>query len=255
MNLIKSNNNPFMSKTSFKVLEEIFTNQITVLNIAVPIIPLDLKSAKELCLKNNYDVHLVRDAKTEDLEVYVRKTDTIRTLYDSEIISESTPLLEVIDILCKKEQIFVKVKRNITLVVTRSDLDTIPVRIWLYGMISLFEIELKERIIQTGIDWMKKLTLDRNQKAEELYLLKKSKNEEIDLLGCTQLGDLGTIILKCWEQFSDLFPTSHSKSTIQSSFNKINLLRDALAHGQKLQIEWPEIYNLIQLISYSLGKI
>lgn len=244
-----------MAKTSFKILEEIFTNQINVMNIAVPVTPLDRKAAKELCIENNYDVHLVREHEGEDLKVYEKKTDSIRPLHDSEVISDSTPLIEVVDLLCKKEQVFVKVKRNVTHLVTRSDLDTIPIRIWLYGMISIFEFELKEKINQLSIKWEETLTSDRLAKAEELYSLKKSKNEEISLLGCTQLVDVGTIVFKSWEHFKDFFPSGYSKKMIQSSFNKINLLRDALAHGQKLQMEWSKVNQLAEIISYTLKKI
>lgn len=243
-----------MAKSSYNILEEIFTNQINVLNIAVPITPLSREAAKELCLTNNYDIHLVRESEHEDLQVYEKNTDSLRPLHDSEVISESTPLIEVVDLLCKKEQVFVKVKRNVTHLVTRSDLDTIPVRIWLYGMISIFEFELKEKINQSGLKWESKLTPDRLTKAVELYSLKKSRNEEISLLGCTQLTDVGTIVFKSWEQFKDLFPSEFSKKEVQSIFNDINFLRDALAHGQKLQLEWSEIHSLMQIISYTLSK-
>lgn len=244
-----------MANKAYAILEEIFTNQITVLNIAVPTMPLDLESAKVECDKNNYDVHLIQQTGSEDLHVYLRTNNSIRPIHDSEVISESTPILEVLEVLCEKEQLFVKVKRNITLLVTRSDLDTIPVRIWLYGMISLFEIELKEAISNLGIPWQNILTSNRINKASELFELKKKNNEEIDLLGCTQLADIGTIILKSWDQFDQFFPSELSKKDIRHSFSRINQLRDTLAHGQKLQMEWPEIYRLAKLISYTLEKI
>lgn len=244
-----------MAKTAYEILEDIFTNQINVLNIAVPTIPLELDTAKEICIKNNFDIHLVHDSELEDLHVYSRESDTIRPLRDSEIISDSTPLLEVLEVLSEREHLFVKVKRKITHLVTRSDLDKIPVRIWLYGMISLFEIELKEKITQMDIKWEDRLTDERVEKAKVLYELKKSKNEEINLLGCIQLGDLGTIAFKSWENFKDCFPADLAKKSISSSFIKINNLRDALAHGQKLQMEWSAILSLVKLITFSLNKI
>ena len=244
-----------MAKTAYNILEEKFTSKITVLNIAVPTACLEPDSAKGECLRKNYNVHLVKALNDEDIKVYCRDTNNIRPLCDSEVISESTPILDVIEILCSKEQVFVKVKRNITHLVTRSDLDTIPVRIWLYGMISLFEVELKAKIIRELINWEDLLPSARLEKAKELYLLKKSKNEEINMLGCTQLVDLGTIIFKSWEHFQTFFPSDLSKNTIRSSFSEINFLRDTLAHGQKLQQEWPEIHDLIQLISFSLRTV
>ena len=67
-----------MAKTAYKILEEIFTNQITVLNIAIPTTPLDLISAKEACLDNNFDVHLILEPGMEDLQVYIKKSDIVR---------------------------------------------------------------------------------------------------------------------------------------------------------------------------------
>jgi len=244
-----------MANNAFEILEDIFTNQITVLNIAVPIEPLSLISAKESCRINNFDVHLIQEIDFEELQVYIRKDDLIRPIHDSEVISESTPILDVIEELCKKDHLFVKVKRNITHLVSRSDLDTIPIRIWLYGMISLFEIELKESIISAGIQWDNLLSETRLKKAFELFELKKEKNEEINLLGCTQLADVGTIISKTWDQFSMFFPDELSRKEIISSFNRINLLRDSLAHGQKLHMDWSNIYSLAKLISYTLKRI
>ncbi|MFO7853450.1 MAG: hypothetical protein R6X28_13480 [Bacteroidales bacterium] len=244
-----------MVRKAYSILEEIFTNQISVLNIAVPTAPLDLQSAKKECDENNYDVHLVQEIEFEDLQVFIRKKNSIRPIHDSEVISESTPILEVLEVLCEKEQIFVKVKRNITHLVTRSDLDTIPVRIWLYGMISLFEIELKEAINNFGIEWQNLLSENRINKTTELFELKIKNNEEIDLLGCTMLADIGTIISKSWGNFITFFPPELSKNNIITSFNKINQLRDALAHGQKLQMDWSKVYHLAKLISYTLKKL
>lgn len=244
-----------MARKAYSILEEIFTNQISVLNIAVPTVPLDLQSAKKECDENNYDVHLVQEVDFEDLQVFIRKKNSMRPIHDSEVISESTPILEVLEVLCEKEQIFVKVKRNITHLVTRSDLDTIPVRIWLFGMISLFEIEMKESINNFGIEWQNLLSENRINKATELFELKKKNNEEIYLLGCTMLADIGTIISKSWAKYITFFPPELTRKTIKSSFDKVNQLRDALAHGQKLQMDWPEVYRLAKLIAYTLKKL
>ncbi len=242
-------------KTAYNVLEEIFTNQINVLNMAVEVSPLDLNGAKASCRENNFDVHLVKEPGKDDLTVYVKKTDSVRPVNDSEIIADSTPILDVLEVLCDKEHLFVKVSRNITHIVTRSDLDKIPIRIWLYGIISLFEIELKVAIIDKNIQWEKSLAPGRIKNAEKLFDLKKQKNEEIDLLGCTQLCDIGTIVFNSWECFDELFPLGLSKKKIKSGFKKINGLRDALAHGQKLPMDWPELYRLANFISYTLKRI
>jgi hypothetical protein len=160
-----------MTNTAYSVLEDIFTNQINVLNIAVRTKAEDVESAKSICQKNNYDVQLVREDRYEDLQVYNKQEDKLRPLHNSDVITGSTPLLEVLEILSEKEYIFVKVKRNITHIVTRADLDSIPVRIWLYGMISLFEQDLKKAIDLSGIQWQKFLEECRLEEAKKRYKL------------------------------------------------------------------------------------
>jgi hypothetical protein len=243
-----------MATKAFLLLEEIFTAKITVLTIAVPINPLPLEQARKECIKNNFDVHLIRDPDQESLMVYCRMKDRVRALNDSEVIADSTPMLEVLESLYYKEQLFVKVKRNITHIVSRSDIDKIPIRIWLYGIISLFEIELKEIIKIVVNDWEKKISEKRLDSAKRLFALKKERNEEIDLLGCVQLVDVGTIVNQSWDCFKDYFPVSLAKAEVTEGFEQINILRDTLAHGQKLPMDWPVIHKLAQLISFSLEK-
>ena len=67
-----------MANKAFPALEEIFTNRITVINIAVPTKPLNLQSAKKACRKHNFDAHLVKNTDIEDLQVYIRKEDIIQ---------------------------------------------------------------------------------------------------------------------------------------------------------------------------------
>jgi hypothetical protein len=244
-----------MSNTAYNILEEIFTNRINVLNIAVPVTPVDRSYVPKLCLDKNYDIQLVRESGREDLLVYERKTNTVRPLHESEVISESTPLLDVIEILCEKDHVFVKVKRNVTHLTTRADLDTIPVRIWLYGIISLFEIDLKEVIRSRRVNWEQLITMNRLNYARDLYRLKRDRNEEIDFLGCIQLTDIGTIVTKAWTYFEKYFPPVITKREVKDCFCKTNQLRDALAHGQKLHMDWPEIYRFAKLISFTLKKI
>lgn len=255
MNLKSMHKNSNMVKTAYNILEEIFTSQINVLNVAVPTEPVNHGTVRDLCMSKNYDFHLVKEPDQEDLLVYEKNSDIVRPLNDSEVISESTPLLDVIEILCKKDHVFVKVKRNVTHLVTRADLDSIPVRIWLYGMISLFEIEIKEMIRKAGVNWEELMSQSRIDSAMSLYKHKAERNEEIDLLGCTQLVDIGTILFKRWQDYSNLFPDGYSKNSARNCFCDINSLRDALAHGQKLTMEWSKIHSLMVVVSNILARI
>jgi len=244
-----------MANKAYLILEEIFDNQITVMNIAVPTKAVNIDLASQICGQHSYDTCLVKKPNKEDTYLYIKELNIIRPLKDSEIISESTPIKDVLDALCDKDQLFVKVKRNISHVVTKADLDTIPVRIWLYGMISLFEIELKVVIRQLMIKWESKLPEYRLDQANELFIRKKLKNEEIDLLGCITLQDLELIVLKSWDVMYKYFPSKLTKTFIRSELRTIRQLRNSLAHGQTVQTEWPKIYQLVNLISFVMKKI
>jgi len=68
------------------------------------------------------------------------------------------------------------------------------------------------------------------------------------------LADVKTIVKQFWGVFSKYFPDNLSK-IININFNKIIQLRNDLAHGQKLQMDWNLIYYLISIITFTLKRI
>ena len=57
------------------ILEDIFTNQITVVNLAMPTKEATLDEARKICRENNFDVYLVSDDVNSDLRLYEKATD------------------------------------------------------------------------------------------------------------------------------------------------------------------------------------
>lgn len=227
------------------ILEDIFTNQISVINVATPTHEATLGEARRICADNNFDVHLVRNSESNDLRLYERETDTVRQLVDYEVISESTPLLDVMELLLEYPQVFVKVKRNVSMIVSRADLDSIPVRIWLFGMISILEVELRNKIRSSGNNWQQFLSEGRLDYAQKLFLMKQQRNEEVELLDCLQIVDLSCIISRQWDNYKSQF-TGVDKRNFTKAFNMMRQLRDELAHAQKLTLEWKEIFDLMK---------
>lgn len=226
------------------ILENIFTNQISVLHISVPTTEATLNEAHKICNDNNYDVHLVREGIAHDLLLFERSTGKVRHLTDHEIISETTPILDVLELLIEYPQAFIKVKRKVTRIVSRADLDSVPLRIWLYGLISILEVELRNKIKSTIHEWRNSMSANRLVFAEDLYRKKLKRNEEVDLLDCVQITDLSKIICSNWILFDD-YSKMISSVDFKKRLDNLNKLRDELAHAQRLTLEWEEIYNLM----------
>ena len=235
-------------------LNDIFANRLTVMSISNEMKIFALQEAENICSDNNYDILLVEDNDSE-LRLYEKESGVVRPINEQEVISESTPLIEAFEILCNEEFLLIKEKRNITKIVTRADLDSIPIRICLYGIISLFEGLLRENIMFNQIKWENHLNEHRLEEAKKLYRKKSNKNQEISLLNCTQFCDLGTIVKKEWDIYSPLI--DDSKSNVDKKFKFIRKLRDSLAHSEKLMYDWNEILdniNFVRKVSEELAK-
>lgn len=234
------------------ILINIFSVQITVKNIAKPTIVYGSKEeAKRVCIENNYDVSIFRNKEGEEILVYLKSNDDISTLKESQIISDSTPISEVLDIMIEPGYAFIKEHRKISYIVTRADFDSIPVRIWLFGMISLFEYEMRDLIRKKIENWEKQLSENRLEKAKKLFNEKKKRNEEVDLLDCTQLTDIGEILSKNKDIYELNFP-DYSKKKFDSIFHSLNKLRDELAHSQRITIDLRKIKSLLNFIETNL---
>lgn len=234
------------------ILINIFSSQITVKNIAKPTIVYGSKEeAQSVCIENNFDVSIFRNKAEEDILVYTKSNGEISTLRESQIISDSTPISEVLDLMIEPGYAFIKEHRKISHIVTRADFDSIPVRIWLFGMISLFEYEMRDLIRKKIENWEKQLAENRLEKAKKLYNEKKKRNEEVDLLDCTQLTDIGEILSKNKDICELNFP-DYSKKKFDSIFYSLNKLRDELAHSQRITIDLRKIKSLLNFIETNL---
>lgn len=170
-----------------------------------------------------------------------------------EVFSPDIPLFEVFPFIACNRRAFIGVGSTITHIATRSDLDKIPVRLGLFGLISVLESVLKEIVRKSLPHWEESLSRERLDSARKLYELKIARSEEIDLIQCLQLGDLGSIFSK--NKRYKLFGPSLSRNVYDDRVRSIGKLRDALAHSQDiLPFDWEEISAMIDFIRDILKK-
>ena len=169
-----------------------------------------------------------------------------KTFHPSELISKSTPLTDLFPLLRNAPRMFVLDGNRVMGIVTRGDLQKAPVRMLLFGFITLIEMNLL-RLIRTrhpNDSWITSLSDNRVNKARELHANRKAKNEALDLAECLQLCDKSKLILR--------IPVVQHR--IESEFGKsgdrflasLEKLRDKLAHAQDIVLgtTWVEIADL-----------
>jgi len=164
----------------------------------------------------------------------------------SDIISDSTPLIEVLHILREKQRVFVLSGNSVENIITRADLQKPPVRIMLFGLITLLEMHLTHHIrkLYPDEEWRTKLSQERVEKAEHLMNMRIERNERLDLTDCLQFCDKRKLVLAS-DKIRKVFGFE-SKNEGSKILEDVESLRDKLAHSQDIVsgTTWEDIIDL-----------
>lgn len=252
--------------SSYRNLRSLFEQNINVNSISETLATCnifdDAWQVKDKMLSKDFDVIAVEDVGIvigyimENTLAEGTCKDFIKNFSPTEIVSESTPLIKALFILRETERIFILEGNRVTKVVTLADLQKPPVRMLLFGLISLLEIQLN-RIIKNYFpnnSWGSHLKPNRIEKAESLFLERKSRNEAIELTDCLQICDKREIIVN--EPQLRTLSGIESKSKGIAFFKRLEELRNNLAHSQDLNTKnsWTEIFTLIEQTEEFLEK-
>ena len=218
---------------------------------------------KNYMLSKDYDVIGVEDGGIiigyvlrDELKDEGSCNDYYRNFSPIEIVSEATPLIQALNILKESERIFILEGNRVTKVVTLADLQKQPIRMLLFGLISLLEMQLN-RIIKEYLPdntWQNHLHPKRLEYAQNLFLDRKSRNEAIELSDCLQICDKREIIVNELKLRELLEIETKKKGNV--FFKELEKLRNNLAHSQDLNTSssWNEIFILIQQIEACLER-
>lgn len=243
-------------KSTYEDLHRLFRESITAREIAEPLAAFDAnqpaEKVKGFMGERGFDI--VGVSCNGAMQGYVHIEDLsegILSEYTKEFsgvdfLEERTPLLEVLEQLAKRSFVFLRFLGTPSAIVTRSDLQKAPVRMWLFGLVSLLEMQLLQ-IIKTEGDvewWRSLLTEKRVAAAEATYKERMKRNEDIALADCLQMGDKVTIIGKTNRLYEKT--GFKSKSAWNKTMSKAEQLRNNLAHANKIDANsWPEKAELV----------
>ncbi len=179
--------------TTFAALKQIFIDNVTAKCIYEPLLscPVDSisGSAKEELRRRDFDVAGVKEAKegavvgyvvaeeigNDDFKTYIKK------IGHELLLSDSTPLAEIFSILSSKDFLFVVYGNNITGIITKADVNKPPARIYLFGIISFFEMHLNSWInhFYPNDTWTDNVPEIKMKEANGLYEKRKGNNQEL----------------------------------------------------------------------------
>ncbi len=236
-------------------LYHVFTENFVVRDIAEALVSVDAgmaaSEARKLLDRRGYSVLGIREeglvsrfVEPNDLGEGLAG-DHSRPITQGDMVDDGTDFPTIIRSLCDRPRMFVKTFGQVGGIVTRTDLQKPPVRMWLFGMITIIEMALK-RMIEAhfpGESWKETISPGRLQKAEALLAERKKRDQELHLIDCLQFSDKGQIIMKDEALRSGLGFSSRREG--DKAVSDLESLRNSLAHSQDIiSCDWDVIVRL-----------
>ncbi len=136
--------------------------------------------------------------------------------------------------LTRYDWCFVSVFGTVVGVISRIDIQKPAIRMWLFGIITVAELEFTERVRQKWLDerWIGLVSKQRLEKARQLRAERQRQKENCELLDCLQLGDKMEILISDPEELALL--GIRTPSAAKRASRQIESLRNSLAHAQGL---------------------
>ena len=245
-------------KSSMEDIRLIFENGVTVKYIAEPLASFDAGHPTDKVLQfmeqKHYDVVGVR----QDGVVcgYAEKSDIssnklsyhFKPFQSKDLLTETAPLIDAFKKLADSSCLFVLCLGKVGGIVTRADMQKIPVRLWLFSLVSLLEMQflriIKERYPDNS--WETLITGKRLGDAKNVFSERQKRNAEIDLIDCIQFCDKADIVLKSDKLRGAL--GFQSKSELRAILKRLKNVRDELSHGQFITHGdgWSNFVSLIE---------
>jgi hypothetical protein len=233
-----------LKRLRLKDVKELFENSITVRSVAEELQSRNANEDASIVLKSMAELDFdVMGIEQEGVTYsYVERsrlgTGPCRNyqciFHPSELIAESTPLLHVLPILHDLPRVFVLYRNRVSGIVTQGDLQKPPVRMLLFGLLTLLEMLLL-RLIQAHYphdSWQEILNSTRLQGVRNLQAERKSRNEAIELADCLQFCDKRELILRCPQACTYLGFDTRRQGNLM--LKEAEDLRNKLAHARDL---------------------
>jgi hypothetical protein len=244
--------------TSFNEVQDLFVNQITTKHIYEKLYSAFIDDDPHEVLSElvgyvfdiigvvNKEKEVLGFISKEQLEGGIIITDHNKIDLNL-VVTDSTPVHKLIKLLETRKFVFVMHVNAIDGIVTLADINKPVVRLYLFGIISLFEMHMNFwiDIYHPMNTWGAMIKSERLQEAQEIHELKKNKNEALSLGACLQFCDMRDILKKT-DEFLTQF--KYSKTSFKDWASNVEKIRNELAHSQNTVhagMQWSDFVAII----------
>jgi predicted transcriptional regulator len=246
--------------TSFGEIQQLFVDRITTRHIYEPLHSANINDDPSEILSDltalDFDIAGVIDSNRKLLG-YIRKDQlqqgagidhALNKIDLGSVVSDSTPIYRLIKLLDGRDFVFVMQGNTIEGIVTVADVHKPIVRLYLFGIISLFEMHLNYWVetLYPSDGWTDALKPERVESALNVQSEKTNKNEALSLVVCLQFCDKREILSRCQIFLKDF---SMSRETFNRMTSRIERVRNELAHSQATVMAGLDQATFVKIIS------
>lgn len=179
--------------------------------------------------------------------------DAAHDLSSAQVMADSALLMDVVRALDAQPWVFVRSMGTVAGVITRRDLQDPPVRMWLFGLITVLEMRFLALIRQhfhSDYGWVQYLSPSRVEKARQLQTERQRRNLDVHLVDCLQFADKGQIVVRNETLREQAGFASRRRG--DEVIKRLERLRNNLAHAQDLvSTDWEVIVAIVD----NLGRL
>jgi hypothetical protein len=158
----------------------------------------------------------------------------VRRFGPDQIVDGDASLSDVIHVLTRHDYCFVSLMGDVTGFIGRDSMQRPEVRMWLFGLVTLIEMEISERIRHRWPEdeWLDFVSQGRRRKAQELQTERQRRGQHCSLLDCLQVADKIQICAQHPELREFMGNRTRRESKIVA--REFESLRNNLAHAQDI---------------------
>jgi hypothetical protein len=158
-----------------------------------------------------------------------------RPFHPHELRAADAGLDLVLGAFTEAQQIFIQWLGAVAGVITRRDLQKPPLRMWLFGAITILDTNLTDAVeeIFPGDSWLDRISEGRAEKARTLRTYREQSGSVCRLVDCLQIKDKTDILVQNEASLAALGVASRREAKQLTS--DMEKLRNHLAHAQELE--------------------